>query len=183
MGDDCRDPGHEPVEPGFHDRTRYGPGRPRKLEHAQAAARLDDPVEFGKRRGQIAEVAKGVADAEEVGGAVRRGNHFGTAAQEPDACWHVGVLDHARTRIHAGDTRGITDNPCRGAGEQPGAGPDVENAHSGLQTRTPERSPAVPGAGPQSENALEAIVVGGRSIEDSAYPCAAIAFGLVVRAE
>jgi hypothetical protein len=144
---------------------------------------LDDPVEFGKRRGQIADMAKGVAHAEEVGAAVRGGNHFGAAAQKPDACWHPGVLDHARTRIHAGDARGITDYPCGGAGEQPRAGPDVENIHSRPQTRTPEGSPAVPGAAPKSENALEAIIVGGRSIENSAHPRAAIAFGLIVGAE
>ncbi len=124
-------------------------------------------------------MAKGVAHAEEVGAAVRGGNRFGAAAQEPHARGHWGVLDHARTRIHADDARGITDNASGGAGEQPRAGSEVENTHA----RIPEGSPAVPGAGPQSDNALEAIVVGGRSIEDSAHPGAALAFGPVVRAQ
>src|SRR2546421_856311 len=42
---------------------------------------------------------------------------------------------------------------------------------------------SVPRAGPQPENALDAIVVTGRTIENSAHPRAAIAFARVVRSE
>ena len=181
--DECRDHGHEPVEPDLHEGTRHRPRRLGELEHAQAPAWSYDPVEFGERRGQIADVAKRVAHAEKVGAAVRGGNCFAVAAQQPQACRHPGVLEHARTRIHSSDARGITDDPRGGAGEQPRAGPDVEHTHSRLQARIPEGPPAVPGAGPQSDNALEAIVVGGRSIENAAHPCAALAFGAVVRAQ
>src|SRR5256885_3706397 len=105
------------------------------------------------------------------------------SAQKPQACRHPGVLEHAGTRIHSGDVRGITDNPCGGAGEKPRAGPDVEHPHPRLQARIPEGPAAVPGAGPQSDNALEAIVVGGGAIENAAHPRAALAFGPVVRAQ
>src|SRR5437016_4253810 len=102
------------------------------------------------------------------------------ASRRPTSAAITGTNPLSQTFTRA---RGTAANPRGGAGEQPRARADVHNAHSRLQARIPEGSPAVPGAGPEPHNALEAIVVGGGAIENAAHPCAALAFGAVVRAQ
>lgn len=125
-------------------------------------------------------MAQRIAHAEEVGGAVTDWERLGAAVQQPHALRHARMLHHAGARIDPRDERCIADDAGRGGGQEPGPGADIDDPHARCEARLAQRAPPIPRAGAETDDALEAVVIAGAAIENTAHPRAALAFASIV---
>ena len=114
------------------------------LKQAEAASRLEHSIELSKGERQIADVAQGVAHAEEIGRGVGGGNRLSAARGEPHTWGDLGCIEHSGTRVDTQNSRRVADDARRLTCNQTGSHPDVEDRHPRAQAGTPQSAAPVP---------------------------------------
>jgi len=136
------------------------------LENRHAPAGAQHAMELGEGGGHVADVAHGVAHADEIAARVGSGQGFGHAAHQLDA-GQPDLAQHAGAGVDADEVPGGADQLQRLARHQPGADAHVEHLHARRESCLLQHRTAVRGAGAQRQHAFDAVVVGRGAVEDA----------------